>query len=526
MRTESIEARWSAWAAGHVNGGGTDSLESRMNALDARNESGQEALRRRLRSIRDEAARQHLPAMASAAERAHLAGTADLRREAAVVLLLLRMLARMEQEARAFAPGERDRDTGPATREDFARRFEQLSRIADRPAAVAALRMDNYATVLRRHGEQMAARILAHIGRILQGQLRQGDCLASFQAGEFLLLLPDRNEQGLHTLLSHLELLVQQHPFVLPGGQGREELTISAGGHPFQAGPDERPAGGPLRIGLIAHNGGTAQAAARLLARHGCDVVTPGVKPVPFYAPFVQRRAQLVILECEACDLAIELGRLRAELVQERTPVLVLAASAAGARWALQHGASDAFAKPVNLDLVLRVAFRLASRGRRSLPSDGPAMPPPPVLVASEDLHQLLALGSSLQHQGGYAVRLGRGCADARAQMRRHDPAVLLLDLPEGRDDTRQLVGEFAARRPFRSVVLLGDRRNAAPDGAGWPPHVACFLQRPVALATLAGDLRRATDLEAPDHSLQADAILCEEILRLMKPASLSTRAA
>ncbi len=495
-----------------------DALEAELNGLDVNSARSQESLRGLIRSIRDEAARDGLPILAVTAEKACTAGAAGLRDLTRVLLSLLRNIARGKREAPAAAD-DLDAETGLLNREGFARRFEQLVQKQHVPAAIAAIHVDSFEAVCHRHGNDAARQLIAHVAAILTAQLRQDDCLAHFSGDEFMILLPGEDEPRLRAALLRLELAALRRPFRLPSG-ACVSVTISSGGFQFLGATHTHAGASPgaecLRIGLAARTHTIAKMIARTLRDDGCEVITAGTDGSSRYAQFTHQSVRLVILECDAGDLPLELGSLRSALSHDRTPILVLAANEEAAVWAIEHGASHAVVKPIEMAALSNETYRLASRGHKHAPKPAGASPSP-VLVSSDDLYHLIALGSALQKHGGYEVRLGRGSADTIEQMKLHEPSTAVLDLRLDRDDTREVLRCFAQQRHGQPVVLITEKNELLPPyDLNFPP-VATVIHKPVSLLTIAGDFRKATGIEPRAGHTGTAGILRDELLRVMR---------
>lgn len=508
---ETLEER--APARDELLGQRIDALDSAVNAFNAGDVESLRALRAGIRVILDWARTARRPAIARTADRAFHAGPSDLPALAAALIAQLRAAAHGTRPGPRPPPADLDAVTGALNREAFTRRFDELSRAEHAPAAMAAIHVDGYESVRHRHGAQAGRMLLAHVAGIITANLRQDDRLGHFSADEFMVLLPGEDEAGLHAALARLEMAALRSPFRLHGG-ACESVRITTGGYQFAEGPGGAARRGfPLRVGLAVQNPGIARPLEKLLRLSGCAPVHAGTAAAARYAPFSHHGANLVILECEPPDLPLQLALLRSALLRDRTPILVLTATEAAARWALEHGACDVLVKPVEPDILLNTATRLATRGRLNLlPS---AAAPVPVLVASDDLCHLIAMGSALQRHGGFEVRLGRGAADAARRAAQHPPRTALLDLRIRDRNTRRLLRRLAAQDPSRPVVLVTEKGERIPAADAPHPRIAGLMEKPVPLLTLAGEFRRVTGIEGAGGTATSR-IFHEELLRVM----------
>lgn len=497
-----------------------DALESLINAYDPANAEADAALRRHAILLRDEARKNKLPMVAVAADQAQQSSPNQLRDLSRVLLALLRGTAQHARDSAKVVAGDLDQLTGLLNRAAFSRRYEELANSHHLPAAVAAIHVDSYESVLHRHGTATAASLLSHVGSILANHLRQDDCLAHFDHDEFMLLLPGEDERGLHAALARLEMAVLRHPLRLQSGQ-QETVRISTGGHQIVEGSPRTgsavPGGPPLRVGYSICSPNLARTLKQILKQDGCELVEAEPSPASRYVPFSHHGARLVLLECRREELSLELTRLRAVLARERTPIVVLVSDEAAGRWALEHGACDFAVKPIDMDALVKMVFRLASRGRHVPRPNNTSGAPSPVLVASDDLYHLIALGSSLQKNGGYDVRLGRGCVDTILQMTNCKPVAALLDFRLNRDETGAVLHRFQNLHPDRPVVLVTERGEARHMATPGMPRIAQIIEKPVPLLTFAGEFRRSTGVEPQQGPVDSAAVLRSELLRVMR---------
>lgn len=497
-----------------------DALEGALNAYAPDNAESQMEVRLQVSLARGQAERLQLPAVATAADRAYRATAGGLRDACAVLLAQLRSTARTRHgEPAAPEPGEGDPPTGLLNRAGFLRHLERIEHEDHQPFAVAAIHVENHASVCHRHGEDIGLLLLAHVARLIAGQLRQDDRVARFGGDEFMLLLPGEDARGLHAALARIEADLLRHPFRLPGGGGRETVRITSCGHYFQA-------GGPApaqdikhnaRVGLVAHDPAMERTLRSLLLQHGCELVDPGTSAASPYAAFAHHGVTLVILDAGPGDLALELFRLRAVLSHDRTPVLVLASNDAAAHWSIEQGACEALVKPVALETLRRTACRLATRGRREKTAASAPAAGTRVLVASESLGDLIALGSALQHAGGYEVGLARGHADAMEQVRVRPPSATVVDLPLQSPGTQELLAGLAGHAPDAPVMLITDADGSRPGNLPRSPRIAGVLDKPVTPHMLAGAVLRATGAQPCAGHTAPGRTFRTELLRVMR---------
>ncbi|MDE3079763.1 MAG: diguanylate cyclase [Paracoccaceae bacterium] len=157
--------------------------------------------------------------------------------------LMDRLRASVRDELRASV---RDPLTGL-----FNRRYAlpHLSRLADRAQAagkafaVMALDLDRFKMVNDRWGHAAGDAVLVEVARRLGDNLRAVDLLARIGGEEFLVVMPDTGLAEARAAAERLCRVIEQGPFVLPGGAGTLQLTLSiglavGGGAPEAAAPE------------------------------------------------------------------------------------------------------------------------------------------------------------------------------------------------------------------------------------------------------------------------------------------------
>ena len=151
-------------------------------------------------------------------------------------------------EARArLAEAERlaDRDplTGLLNRRGFGRELRRaaagLSRYGE-PAAVAYLDMNGFKGVNDTLGHEGGDAALAHVARLLEGNIRPTDSAARLGGDEFAVLLLRASEAAARAKADQLKQLVADTPFTYAGRPAR--LAVAAGVRPMQPGVDPQTA--------------------------------------------------------------------------------------------------------------------------------------------------------------------------------------------------------------------------------------------------------------------------------------------
>jgi DNA-binding response OmpR family regulator len=256
-------------------------------------------------------------------------------------------------------------------------------------------------------------------------------------------------------------------------------------------------------VAVIARSEATAKALAVMLEQIGCSIALSAVT-APLLPP-----VRLLVFEVAGDEIATRLPALRSALSVRRVPVLVVVGNAVEGRQALDQGASDFLVRPVSSDVLRAVATRLLNRGRVPVkPATADS-----ILVVSDDLYQLLAIGSSLQKKAGYRIFLSRTLEEARDRAREHPPAVLLADLRPSRAEVRAFYAELQARAQKPKIVAMLDPGETLPRDAG----LAGAIIKPLSLIGLSDDLQRMTGIAAPGaDDVESARLLQAEIVRIM----------
>lgn len=140
--------------------------------------------------------------------------------------------ARMFREVEPDWAEEIDPRTGLRNWLALQRRYDRLLQSGRPTAAFTTIHLQNYDTVLRQHGDTIANMLLAFTAQLLTKELQPDDCLGYCGDGDFMLMLPDGDEDGMCATLARFGLALLCHPFPLPAG-GSEVVRISAGDERF-----------------------------------------------------------------------------------------------------------------------------------------------------------------------------------------------------------------------------------------------------------------------------------------------------
>ncbi len=122
---------------------------------------------------------------------------------------------------------ERDALTQVLSRRAIIERIDAaLPGTADAPLALFFIDLDGFKEVNDSLGHREGDRLLAAVGRALQGALRADDCVGRFGGDEFIVLAKVHDRAGAHTLALHLLQAVQH---CNPGGEGAHAVSASIG---------------------------------------------------------------------------------------------------------------------------------------------------------------------------------------------------------------------------------------------------------------------------------------------------------
>lgn len=487
-----------------------DALEAALCSFAPHDFQSLIGLHRQIHGVRQAAEAMGLDELAGAAGRALEAGALDARVCVDELLRQARNAARTHRPHVPPARDELDEETGLFNAEAFGRRLAELRRSETATAVVATLQVADFEAVRLEYGEQTAHRLVAHLGAILEQHLRSEDCVAHMRDDEFAVLLAGEDLHAFDAAMKRIDQVVVSMPFAFPDGR-TEHIRIRSSGVPLKPGKEEaeKQAAAGIRVGLISQSSSTKKVLGAKLNHEGYTVANTGGCDGPWYAHLRDHKTHVLILEEDATVLRGTLSGLRAELGHKRTPILVLVRDVEEGYAAMEEGASDFLLKPIDLELTLKTVRRFVERGVHTSSCSG-------VLVASDNLCQLIGIGSSLQRQAGYSVRFGRGINDALDQMRRCKPDTAIIDMALGHTSAQQLCCCLLEQRPDASVILLAAEDERAEALALTHPRVAGTLAKPVPLLALPAHLRRMTGF-APQTSLSASAgLLRSEILRVL----------
>lgn len=128
---------------------------------------------------------------------------------------------------RISALAERDHLTGCLNRRTWEQRlqieFARSGRTGDSLACVF-FDLDNFKRVNDRHGHEVGDRLLKHVVRVIQQQLRVVDALGRYGGEEFVLLLPGTQLDGARDAAERIRQALRDAPLRI----GQEEIAVTA----------------------------------------------------------------------------------------------------------------------------------------------------------------------------------------------------------------------------------------------------------------------------------------------------------
>ncbi len=152
--------------------------------------------------------------------------------------------------------GDRDPVTGLLNYEGFMYRVAEFDRTHHGPAIIATIHVADYATVRDAHGDGAAQLVLAHVGGILFKHIRQGEQRIAYVGnGDFMVLLPDRDEHDMRIIITHLREALFRKPLQLPTGGEMVRVKITCGTPEYLAPEDDFFDELPDRLVLLDSNG-------------------------------------------------------------------------------------------------------------------------------------------------------------------------------------------------------------------------------------------------------------------------------
>jgi len=154
------------------------------------------------------------------------------REEIELLDLFSHQIATSLENLRLFQDATYEELTGLLRREVVLRQLDTEAARAvrqDTPLSVFMIDIDHFKAVNDAHGHLFGDRILARVAGVMRERIRAVDALGRYGGEEFLLVLPDTEEQGAHKLAEELRLAVANLSFELPDQPGQVGVTVSIG---------------------------------------------------------------------------------------------------------------------------------------------------------------------------------------------------------------------------------------------------------------------------------------------------------
>ncbi len=111
------------------------------------------------------------------------------------------------------------------------RLFAQAQRY-DRPASLLMVDSDNLKQVNDQHGHEAGNRLLQHLVKAVQSQLRFTDVPARYGGDEFVVMLPDTPARGALEVAERMRRAVEEAPFSTDAGRVPSTVSIGVASYP------------------------------------------------------------------------------------------------------------------------------------------------------------------------------------------------------------------------------------------------------------------------------------------------------
>lgn len=161
-----------------------------------------------------------------------LSGELFRREEIELLDLFSHQIATSLENLRLFQDATYEELTGLLRREVALRQLDTEAARAVRkntPLSVFMIDLDHFKSVNDAHGHLFGDHILARVAGVMQERVRAVDTLGRYGGEEFLLVLPDTEEEGARKLAEELRIAVAELAFEVPDGSGTLGVTISIG---------------------------------------------------------------------------------------------------------------------------------------------------------------------------------------------------------------------------------------------------------------------------------------------------------
>ena len=533
MQTDSQpkEVKMGVWLREEA-GTSIDALEQALNAFSAKDPASVTLLRRHAHHVLAKAQEFGMAAITDIAQATVDATPQSIRGIGEALLRKLREVVRAGRK-RVTRPEEADAETGLLNGPAFARLLSTFTGETSTPAAVVAIRIADAEAMCRQFGDAIIAPLARHVARILSDHFRDDDRVARIGDLEFAVLLPMEDLDGFQIAMKRVTAAVAHEAFTFPDGhvapvgitsEGRligiqlrpatqewqkaKSQTLIGTVSSIEA---QAPSGPPRYVGICISNETTATVLASLLERAGYRVIIPDGTGNARLAVFAVSKMHLIIAD----DPRTTLPLLRAAIKRRRTPVIMICENEAAGEWALENGAREYVTKPVRMEVLLATIKRLIRRGRQDTEANPDSAGG--IVIASDEVGQLIGLGSALQKQGGFFVRFGRGSEDAMTVIEGNSPGAVIIDMSLLREETRTLLKFIADMKERPAVILIVHENEMAHAARITELQPAGIMKKPVDLKTLHLETQRLTKRSFNSHAAKSQEILRAEILRTMR---------
>jgi PleD family two-component response regulator len=514
--TKKPGVRWLERAAGQQ----LDALEDALTAFDPNDAQTLGAIHRQLKRIETAARRAGFTGAAAMARQAIDVAPAAVRPICSALTALLRASIRSVRQLEDRAAG--DLDVPQIALCDHASRCALHGiRPEEAPVGTLVLRIENLDAIRERHGEEGTIQARTHVLRTLRRMLRTGDCLAQTGGHCFIVFLPGEDVAGLRAAFKRMRAAVQRTRWAQAGSAG-EPLRLTICGAPAGVAQHDAPvaAEAPARVAVVSASPSFARALGPMLVQTGCTVSASGAPGAQLWTAMKREPPRIVLVDIPSRDLESVLETLADQLRGRRIPVVALVADEASAALALEHGVRTALQKPVKAEELLSTFRRLSRRGSwQAAPTAQPVGAAACILVASDSVPQLIAIGTSLQKRIGCDIRLCRGSAEAIARAQELKPSVAVLDLTFKDAETDTLLKALGAKTPAPRIVLIADGTEHARFSAGRQPRVAEVIRKPVSLLELPDRIAKAAGLLPAVGATDSFEVFRSEIQRVIAGA-------
>lgn len=474
--------------------------------------------------------------------------------------------SRLRRNDATVRPALRDPLTGLLNRAAFAEHYQReltQAKGSGDNSSIAMIRIDSHPEISGRLGPDVGNRLLRHTAGIISKTFRASDIVARWSPVEFMVLMPGEGDAGAARAVDRFREALVADPFVLPDGS-KLVVKVTAGASPLlqnvkppppvalvqgPADPSAPASSKPAHATApTAHNAPAAVQASKPAAEARVPAKDDGTREwvIVFTKSETTGRVISMFLEKEGFETEIVshlhesvtarlnerkcaamllddstdddqfalLRRIRAMPRQARTPIVALSSNEAGARQALESGATDHVLKPLDMVALMGAVRRLISKG-------GGEEGPESLLIVGLDVHGLIILGTAMQKQTGFVVLLAHGAQEGVRLLSKRRPTVVLANIDMRGPDTHQLLEALSVLRPSPAIVLAVDAKDAPYARTIKTPPVRGVLERPLNPLAVARQVQEVCGIvPASAPGLPGTAkVLKEEIDRIMHKA-------